>query len=143
MKKVLHRNFYYQIPEKSGFPLNATQGKQRIILLDQKEFDHKELHAFLFKILSALKLESSDDLEIISCNGDIKYPFQTLIENGTKDLISFGIPPSQLLLQGFEIIHQVYHFKGARIFFANSLNTYTNEAAKKLLWGPLRKMFGV
>ena len=143
MKKVIHRDFYYQIPEKSGFTLIETQGLHRYIFVDEIEFTQPDLHSFLLKILTALKLEVGNNLEIISCQQNRFYPIHPIISQQNIDLVCFGVRPSQLQLQGFEAVHHVYHFLESTFLFANSLKSYSNEASKKILWTNLKIMFNI
>jgi hypothetical protein len=143
LKKVLHKPFSYQIPENSGFPLSKNnQGKPRFLFADANELNQAEIHSFLLKILTALKLDPEKDLQIIACEPQLVYPVFPQLIHENADVISFGITPMQLKLQGFDEIHFLYHYQQCCLLFANSLSSYTtNDASKKLLWAALKKMF--
>lgn len=143
MKKVTHREFYYQIPENSGFTPIVTAGLPGYMFIDESELNHSDLFAFLLKILAALHLQIDENLEIISCHSNTIYPLHSLIGNDNAAIVCFGIKPVQLQLQGFELIHHVYHLQGNRILFANSLKSYSDEASKKILWTLLKQMFNL
>lgn len=142
MKKVFHQSFSYLIPEKSGFSRIQNQGLPQYVFVDEKEYNQPEYHAFLMKILAALNLEAGSNLEIIPCNPNTLIAIPELITDHPVNVISFGITPAQLHLQGFELIHHCYHFQGSTFLFANSLKSYSNEATKKTLWMNLKMMFG-
>lgn len=143
MKKLLHKPFSYEIPENSGFSLiQNNEGKPRFLFADASELSNQEIHSFLLKILTALHLDPGHDIEIIACESQKLYPVYPFINEHEADLISFGIHPMQLKLQGFNEIHFLYHYQQSRLLFANPLSSYiTNEASKKILWTSLKKMF--
>ena len=143
MKKVNHCDFYYQIPENSGFPLSAPQGLPAYMFIDEGELNQSEVFAFLQKIIAALRLQIDENLKIISCHPDSIYPLHSLIVPDNAVIVCFGIKPEQLKLQGFELIHHIYHIKDNRILFANSLQSYSNELSKKILWTQLKQMFSI
>ncbi len=143
MKKVSHRDFYYQIPENSGFTLSTSQGLPAYMFIDEGELNQSDLFAFLQKIIAALNLRIDENLKIISCNPNTIYPLHSLPFPDNAVILCFGIKPSQLKLQGFELIHHVYHITNNRILFANSLQSYSNELSKKLLWTQLKQMFSI
>lgn len=143
LKKVLHPEYYYQIPDKPEIVLIEKKGITRYVFADEIELNNPDLHSFLLKILSALHLELGKNLEIISCHSQNVYPIYPIVDHENIDLISFGIRPVQLQLQGFELLHYEYHFKNSRFFFANSLHSYKEDASKKILWTNLKKMFNI
>ncbi len=141
MKKVLHREFYYEIPDISGFPPSASKGFHRYAFIDEQELNEPETSALLQRILSALHYQADVDIKIISCKSDAVYPLNALLHHSKTAVICFGLNPSRFQLQGFERIHHLYDLQGMQLLFANSLKSYTDEASKKILWALLKELF--
>jgi hypothetical protein len=141
LKKVLHREFYYAIPDISGFPPSMTKGFHRYAFIDENELNDPETDALFQRILSALHFKNDTDLKVIPCKPNKNYSLNSLQNQGNLYVICLGIKPSQIQLQGFDRMHHVYDFQGMRLLFVDSLKSYTNESSKKILWALLKEIF--
>ncbi len=143
MKKYSHQGFYYIINENTGLKDFDFTNSSLLIFIQEQEFNNSELNSFLHKILGALPLKSSSEFAIVSCQPEFCYPIRHTMNIKSLNIISFGIDPGQLELQGFDNLHHIYQINSHKLLFAHLLKFYTNENAKKQLWHTLKQLFEI
>jgi Tat protein secretion system quality control protein TatD with DNase activity len=129
------------MPEPSDIRHIDITDMTKFIFVREDEYQHIAYSTLLHKILEALKENNAQDLKIISSSDHQLFAMNELFHRDNSIIICFGIKPVQLQLQGFDNLHQVYSINNNSILFAESLDKYSDDANKKILWKQLKILF--
>ncbi len=139
---LTHTDVTFHIPDNSqGAYEIIGQGLKHLLVITEKNSMNNEDTTMLNKMLSAIHHDSHSDVRLlIITNGGTFNLSQLDIE--IKNIISFGIPPSQL---GFSVPYQYYkpiNFETIWALFVDDLGTIRTQATKKQnLWNCLKNKF--
>ncbi len=98
---------------------------------------HKE---FLYQILSAINLSPEQNCLIFDLPDHAHASIRQLPSDREFHILSFGLKPQQLELQGFELMHEHYKIRHCNLLFAMPLGDYVNnKTAKGQLWSALKE----
>lgn len=141
MKNIQNQIISYEIPDVSSQNLaTETSDRNWRILITEPESLQAPLIDLLNKIINAMQIEAEVQVQILPLLPESNYWLLIQENPFILNIISFGIPPSYLGLQGFDNKHHVYHFQNKKILFADELQNYSTESSKKLLWTGLKEM---
>ncbi len=140
LKKVVSQSHTYSIPEINSVSLEIQNGHTWLVFVSDNELAQTNLTDLLKKIVNALNISWDHDVKISPFNTTSCLQFNQIANSSLKCVVGFGINPNQLSLQGFNNKHQVYSIYNKHLLFADSLETYSNDQSKKVLWKALQEM---
>lgn len=140
LKKVVSQSHTYSIPEINSVSLEIQDGHTWLVFVSDNELAQTNLTDLLKKIVNALNISWDHDVKISPFNTTTCMQFNQFVNSSIKFIVGFGINPMQLSLQGFDTKHQVYSIYNKHLLFADSLETYSNDQSKKVLWKALQEM---
>ncbi|MBK9272139.1 MAG: hypothetical protein IPM48_11130 [Saprospiraceae bacterium] len=132
----------YNIP-KSLLGIDEVLLKsQNLILCNYQIEEEKTMLDFLQKIEQAVFGKSDLTAKRIFLQKNQFFKVSDWIKGSqARSLISFGLPPSQLCLQGFSQQHVRYQWCGCQFIFAENLEEYFHLPQKKaMLWSALQTL---
>lgn len=140
LKKVVSQTHTYSLPEINLVSLDLLDSHSWLVFVSDRELAQTNLTDLLKKIINALNISWDHDVKIISFNPTSCLQFNQIVNSSLKCIVGFGINPNQLSLQGFNNKHQVYSIYNKLVLLADSLETYSNDQSKKVLWKALQEM---
>lgn len=134
----------FAVPDKNSALLNTKNIAQKEILVFyfNKQND-TELEALLKNIMSAANLDFDKDVALLKITSHQKYSSSDLLEKlSAKDLLFFGINPTNLGINYGINLYQPLTVQNRRFLQIDSLEEIKNDVnKKKALWSCLKEMY--
>ncbi len=151
MKKendVLFKDFFdfevFVLPEKkSEFLIKKENTRCSILAIYFNKTNDPELEILLKNILSAVKLDIDKDIALLKTTPFERYSFNDIKQRlAIKDLLFFGIPPSNFGLNHAVKPYQPLKTDNLRLVLFDSLEKVSGDVKKKkALWGCLKELY--
>ena len=129
--------------QKFGLKNKKNTTQQEILVVYSNENDDPVLEELLRNILSAANLDIENGIVFLKTTPQERYSFHEINEKlSLKDLLFFGIPPSNFGLNYIVKHYQPLSVKKWRMLLINSLEeVHTDVNKKKALWSCLKEMY--
>ncbi|HRH99580.1 MAG TPA: hypothetical protein PK006_00890 [Saprospiraceae bacterium] len=142
MKKFQHNFIRYEFPQEE-YNYNNKTNPSVVCLVQESGYGIEDEKQIYHRVLNALQLGDSVKIEIIQLK-DNQYLILSKQKNlRPNQIISFGIEPKRLGINGCESYYKYYQLDDFRIIFSESGEQLKDDMKKRLLWAGLKKMFGI
>ena len=134
----------FAVPDKNSTLLNTKNVAQKeILVLYFNENNVEELEVLLKNILSATNLDFDSKFSLIKITSDQTFSSSDIFEKlSPKDLIFFGINPTNFGINYNLNLYQPQKVKQRRFLLIDSLHEInTDVKKKKALWSCLKEMY--
>ncbi len=132
------------LPEKKSEVLNLNNVQNAgILIVYFNEKNNPDVEILLKNILEAAKIDFEKDIVSLKITAQEKFSFRQLRDKmPVKDLLFFGVQPSNFGLNYFIKPYQPLNVKDLRILLVNSLEEINADVKKKkALWSCLKEMY--
>ena len=134
----------FDLPTLENTNSDAFEGKnKKEILVVVNLEDHKKYPELLVKMLSALKINLSEDCLLLKTNHEGEYSFAKISsKHAIKKVYLLGVTINQLGIQSKDITNQVLQFENVEILKTFSLEEISNnQNSKRILWNAMQTFF--